>query len=176
MPERTDRIWSSDCNDALEIQLIQRWTGTLLPPELIGAHVSPTVSHTTGRVHTLDFRSLWVHGEAVYALAATATGVWSPPGRVRLPGLHPAGVYRISPLPPADRPEGPHPGRPDARRRRGAGGGALPRAPRSGPGPPGPTAHRLPSRSEGVIAAVVVEQRGVPLGEFGLHHPADDQV
>ena len=31
--EHTDRIWSSDCNDALERQLIQRWTGTpFFPP------------------------------------------------------------------------------------------------------------------------------------------------
>jgi alpha-galactosidase len=165
--ERTDRIWSSDCNDALERQQIQRWTGTLLPPEMIGAHVGPTVSHTTGRVHTLDFRagtalfghfgiewdltgvgqqererlaawvalykelrsllhsgtvvrsdhpdpSLWVHGvvaadlsEAVYAFATTATGVWSPPGRVRLPGLAPDAVYRVAPLPPGDQLHGP---------------------------------------------------------------------
>ncbi|GIF25457.1 alpha-galactosidase [Actinoplanes tereljensis] len=165
--ERTDRVWSSDCNDALERQFIQRWTGTLLPPEMIGAHVGPTVSHTTGRVHTLDFRAgtalfghfgiewditratdeererlaewvrlykqlrgllhsgtvvrsdhpdpaLWVHGvvaadrsEAVYALVAMSTGVWSPPGRVRLPGLDPASVYRVAPLPPGDVFEGP---------------------------------------------------------------------
>ncbi|WP_433363658.1 alpha-galactosidase [Actinoplanes sp. CA-142083] len=165
--ERTDRVWSSDCNDALERQHIQRWTGTLLPPEMIGAHVGPTVSHTTGRVHTLDFRAgtalfghfgiewdlteagdadrerlaawvrlykelrgllhdgtvvrsdhpdpaLWVHGvaardrsEAVYALVAMTTGVWSPPGRVRLPGLDPDAVYRVEPLPPGDQPQGP---------------------------------------------------------------------
>jgi alpha-galactosidase len=165
--ERTDRIWSSDCNDALERQQIQRWTGTLLPPEMIGAHVGPTVSHTTGRVHTLDFRAgtalfghfgiewdlteagtadrerlaawvrlykelrgllhsgtvvradhpdpaLWVHGvvaadrsEAVYAIVTTATGVWSPPGRVRLPGLDPDAAYRIAPLPPGDQAHGP---------------------------------------------------------------------
>ena len=165
--ERTDRVWSSDCNDALERQLIQRWTGALLPPELIGAHVGPTVSHTTGRVHTLDFRagtalfghfgiewdltaataaerdrlaawvrlykelrgllhsgtvvrsdhpdpSLWVHGvvaadrsDAVYAVATTATGVWSPPGRVRLPGLDPDAAYRVAPLPPGDEAPGP---------------------------------------------------------------------
>ena len=35
--ERTDRVWASDCNDALERQQIQRWTALLLPPELIGA-------------------------------------------------------------------------------------------------------------------------------------------
>ncbi|WP_163508687.1 alpha-galactosidase [Fodinicola acaciae] len=54
---RTDRVWASDCNDALERQAIQRWTGLLLPPELIGAHVGPTTSHTTGRVHSLSFRA-----------------------------------------------------------------------------------------------------------------------
>jgi alpha-galactosidase len=32
--ERTDRIWTSDSNDALERQTIQRWTGLFLPPEL----------------------------------------------------------------------------------------------------------------------------------------------
>ncbi|GAA2616371.1 alpha-galactosidase [Paractinoplanes durhamensis] len=164
--ERTDRVWSSDCNDALERQLIQRWTGTLLPPEMIGAHVGPTVSHTTGRVHTLDYRAgtalfghfgiewditeaspadrdrlaawirlykdirgllhsgtvvradhpdpaLWVHGvvatdrsAAIYALTTVATGVWSPPGRVRLPGLDPDATYRIEPLAPADEAQG----------------------------------------------------------------------
>ncbi|MEU8569983.1 alpha-galactosidase [Streptomyces pathocidini] len=55
--ERTDRVWTSDCNDALERQQIQRWTGLLLPPELMGAHVGPPASHTTGRTHTLDFRA-----------------------------------------------------------------------------------------------------------------------
>ncbi|WP_279582814.1 alpha-galactosidase [Fodinicola feengrottensis] len=56
--QRTDRVWTSDCNDALERQAIQRWTGLLLPPELMGAHVGPTESHTTGRVHSLSFRAV----------------------------------------------------------------------------------------------------------------------
>jgi alpha-galactosidase len=43
----------------------------------------------------------------VYALTAMATGVWSPPGSVRLPGLDPRSVYRMAPLPPGDRPQGP---------------------------------------------------------------------
>ncbi|MFC6612662.1 GH36 C-terminal domain-containing protein [Amorphoplanes digitatis] len=58
--------------------------------------------------------SLLVHGvvaedraEAVYALVATATAVCSPPGRVRLPGLEPESAYRVAPLPPGDRPQGP---------------------------------------------------------------------
>jgi len=53
---RTDRVWPSDTNDALERQTIQRWTGLLLPPELIGAHVGSPDSHTTGRAHALSFR------------------------------------------------------------------------------------------------------------------------
>jgi len=54
---RTDRIWASDCNDALERQKIQRWTGLLVPPEMVGSHVGPPHSHTTGRRHDLPFRA-----------------------------------------------------------------------------------------------------------------------
>jgi alpha-galactosidase len=53
---RTDRVWASDCNDALERQTIQRWTALLLPLELIGAHVGPPRSHTTHRTQDLPFR------------------------------------------------------------------------------------------------------------------------
>jgi alpha-galactosidase len=54
--ERTDRVWGSDTNDPLERQPIQRWTTSLIPPELIGAHVGPPVAHTTGRASDLSFR------------------------------------------------------------------------------------------------------------------------
>jgi alpha-galactosidase len=53
---RTDRVWASDTNDALERQTIQRWTQLLLPPELVGSHVGPPRAHTTGRTHDLSFR------------------------------------------------------------------------------------------------------------------------
>lgn len=56
--EHTDRVWTSDCNDALERQYIQRGVSTFLPPELMGAHIGPTVAHTTGRSHTLAFRAI----------------------------------------------------------------------------------------------------------------------
>ncbi|MBT2552048.1 alpha-galactosidase [Arthrobacter sp. ISL-5] len=56
--ERTDRIWGSDCNDALERQTIQRWTGMVVPPELVGGHIGPTTSHTTARTHDLSFRAI----------------------------------------------------------------------------------------------------------------------
>ena len=56
--ERTDRVWASDTNDALERQTIQRWTASVVPPELIGAHIGPARAHTTGRVHSLSFRAI----------------------------------------------------------------------------------------------------------------------
>jgi alpha-galactosidase len=55
--EHTDRVWTSDTNDALERQAIQRWTGLLLPPELMGCHIGPPVAHTTGRAAELPFRA-----------------------------------------------------------------------------------------------------------------------
>jgi len=54
--QRTDRVWASDSNDPVERQDIQRWTGLLLPPELIGAHVGPAESHSSGRVAPLSYR------------------------------------------------------------------------------------------------------------------------
>ncbi len=54
--EVTDRVWASDSNDPVERQDIQRWTGLLLPPELIGAHVGPGHSHSSGRVTPLSYR------------------------------------------------------------------------------------------------------------------------
>lgn len=56
MLSRTQRLWASDTNDPLERQRIQRWTQTLLPPELIGSHVGPDEAHTTHRTTGLSFR------------------------------------------------------------------------------------------------------------------------
>ncbi|HEX6918358.1 MAG TPA: alpha-galactosidase, partial [Phycicoccus sp.] len=55
---RTDRVWTSDCNDALERLAIQRWTGLLVPPERMGAHVGPPRAHTTHRELDLSVRML----------------------------------------------------------------------------------------------------------------------
>ena len=54
---RTERIWASDSNDALERQTIQRGTSMFVPPELMGAHIGPRRAHTTGRQHSLGFRA-----------------------------------------------------------------------------------------------------------------------
>ncbi|MEM9615035.1 MAG: alpha-galactosidase [Actinomycetota bacterium] len=53
---RTDRVWTSDCNDALERQRIQHGFSLLFPPELMGAHLGPPAAHTTGRHQPLGFR------------------------------------------------------------------------------------------------------------------------
>jgi alpha-galactosidase len=58
MVHHADRFWTSDCNDALERQYIQRYTQFAVPPELLGSHIGPTHSHTTGRVHALSFRAI----------------------------------------------------------------------------------------------------------------------
>ncbi|WP_062210291.1 alpha-galactosidase [Demequina oxidasica] len=53
---RTQRVWASDTNDPLERQSIQRWTGVLVPPEVMGSHIGPAAAHTTHRSATLEFR------------------------------------------------------------------------------------------------------------------------
>ncbi|QDZ16753.1 alpha-galactosidase [Humibacter ginsenosidimutans] len=161
--ERTDRVWASDTNDALERQTIQRWTGLVLPPEIVGAHVGPATSHTTGRTHALSFRAItalfghfgveWdvrglsdaereelrrviafykanrelIHtgrsvrvdrpddtdsaygvvapdgSRALFAYVTLATSPDEAPGKLRVPGLDPDALYRVSLALPLDR-------------------------------------------------------------------------
>lgn len=56
MLERVERVWTSDMTDALARQSIQRWTGQLVPPEYLGAHVSAPFAHQTGRRMPLSLR------------------------------------------------------------------------------------------------------------------------
>ncbi|BCJ41868.1 alpha-galactosidase [Actinoplanes ianthinogenes] len=51
-----DRFWTSDTNDPLDRQRIQRWTGVLIPPELLGGHLGAGAAHVTGRRSALGFR------------------------------------------------------------------------------------------------------------------------
>lgn len=55
---RVERVWTSDSNDALERQLIQRGASMVIPSEVMGAHVGPDVSHTSGRRHSMAFRCI----------------------------------------------------------------------------------------------------------------------
>lgn len=53
-----DRFWTSDNNDALERQMIQRWTGIVIPPELCGTHIGPRPGNQTRRVTDVSFRAI----------------------------------------------------------------------------------------------------------------------
>jgi len=53
-----DRFWTSDNNDALERQTIQRWTLQVIPPEMLGTHIGPTHGHQTGRTLELSMRAI----------------------------------------------------------------------------------------------------------------------
>jgi alpha-galactosidase len=55
--EICDRIWVSDDTDAGERLRIQRWTMSLLPPELLGCHIGSSPSHQTGRQYSVAFRA-----------------------------------------------------------------------------------------------------------------------
>jgi alpha-galactosidase len=61
--EHADRVWTSDNIDPIERLGIQRWTGIVVPPELMGAHISGPVSHSTRRTLGLDLRA----GVALFA-------------------------------------------------------------------------------------------------------------
>lgn len=58
MIEHADRFWTSDQNDPLERQLIQRWSAMVIPPEMLGTHVGPTKGHQMHRTHSISFRIL----------------------------------------------------------------------------------------------------------------------
>ncbi len=49
--DRTDRIWTSDCLDPVERLETQRYTALVVPPEMMGMHL------TTPHVHSTDARS-----------------------------------------------------------------------------------------------------------------------
>lgn len=59
---RTDRIWTSDCNDPIERQAIQRGVSIFFPPEVMGSHVGAAASHTTARIASLDLRAMTALG------------------------------------------------------------------------------------------------------------------
>lgn len=55
--ERTQRVWLSDSNDALERQRIQHDAALFLPACVTGSHVGPRTCHTSGRVLSMSLRA-----------------------------------------------------------------------------------------------------------------------
>lgn len=100
---RVDRVWTSDTNDPLVRQRIQRWTGILIPPEYLGSHVGDARAHTTGRSSDLAFRmatALFLHAgiesdlTKLGAPELTALRVWSDAYRSHRDLLHAGRVVR----------------------------------------------------------------------------------
>tara|TARA_R110001592_G_C13153904_1_gene748356 strand:+ start:694 stop:2832 length:2139 start_codon:yes stop_codon:yes gene_type:complete len=52
----TDRVWTSDSNDALDRLAIQRGCSFFFPSEVMGAHVGPRECHITGRTVSMEMR------------------------------------------------------------------------------------------------------------------------
>ncbi len=57
--KRTQRVWLSDSNDALERLRIQHDAALFLPLAVTGSHVGPRRCHTSGRILDIGFRA-WV--------------------------------------------------------------------------------------------------------------------
>jgi len=55
--ERTQRVWLSDSNDALERAKIQHNAALFLPSCVTGSHVGPRHCHTSGRVFSMELRA-----------------------------------------------------------------------------------------------------------------------
>ncbi|MFZ4688686.1 MAG: alpha-galactosidase [Polymorphobacter sp.] len=53
---RTDRIWTSDSNDAIDRLAIQRGFSHWFPAELMGSHIGPATCHITGRRLSMALR------------------------------------------------------------------------------------------------------------------------
>ena len=56
---RTQRVWLSDSNDALERLRLQHDAALFLPASVTGSHVGPRTCHTSGRTLGMSFRA-WV--------------------------------------------------------------------------------------------------------------------
>ena len=55
---RTQRVWLSDSNDALERLRMQHDAALFLPAAITGSHVGPRTCHTSGRTLPMEFRAL----------------------------------------------------------------------------------------------------------------------
>ncbi len=55
--EHTDRVWTSDSNDALDRLSIQRGCSYFFPSDVMGAHVGPRDCHITGKRVSVEMRA-----------------------------------------------------------------------------------------------------------------------
>lgn len=104
MVSHVDRFWTSDSNDPFERQRIQRYTGVAIPPELLGTHIGPTTTHSSGRVFRLPIRAitaLFGHAGLEWDITETSTSErahlkeWAQFYRDRRGLLHSGRVVRV---------------------------------------------------------------------------------
>ena len=55
--QHTDRVWTSDSNDALDRLSIQRGCSYFFPSDVMGAHVGPRDCHITGKRVSIEMRA-----------------------------------------------------------------------------------------------------------------------
>ena len=55
--QRTHRVWTSDCIDAVSRVAIQRGFLRFFPPEVMGCHIGASPAHSTGRRQAMNFRA-----------------------------------------------------------------------------------------------------------------------
>ncbi|MFI0417228.1 alpha-galactosidase [Spongiactinospora sp. 9N601] len=100
---RADRVWASDSSDPVERQMIQRWTGQLVPLELIGAHFGAERAPSTRRFTSDTFRlitSLFGHAGIELDLTGltpdqiTRVSAWAALYKEFRPLLHSGEVVR----------------------------------------------------------------------------------
>jgi alpha-galactosidase len=104
MIDHADRFWTSDNNDALERQGIQRFTSIVIPPEYLGTHIGPTKAHSTGRTLGISFRgatALWGHAGLEWDLTAaseaelTSLKTWIDYHKANRELLHTGKIVRV---------------------------------------------------------------------------------
>lgn len=105
-----DRFWTSDTNDPLDRQSIQRWTSLVIPPEYLGGHLGDGVAHVTGRTSALGFRlatalfgSAGIEWDLTKASPAEKAGIaaWIAEHKRLRPLLHTGRVVRADAADPA---------------------------------------------------------------------------
>ncbi|WP_436527504.1 alpha-galactosidase [Actinoplanes sp. HUAS TT8] len=105
-----DRFWTSDTNDPLDRQHIQRWTSVLVPPEMLGGHLGAGTAHVTGRTSALGLRlatALFGHAGIEWDVSRAGPedraliARWADEYRRRRPLLHTGRVVRADTPDPA---------------------------------------------------------------------------
>ncbi|HEJ9057652.1 TPA: alpha-galactosidase [Serratia fonticola] len=87
--QRCHRFWTSDNNDALERQTIQRGMSYFFPPEVMGSHIGNRQCHATERQHSIGFRGLTaLFGHMGIELDPVKEGDTEQLGFVRYVALH----------------------------------------------------------------------------------------